>query len=90
MFLVNQSKFINKDDIAFECNSKKLELKGTGTEQIEDKIKQFFPDSKINYSENILKKRTKDIAVNFLSEQGLKKKFLGRNFTKKFVDFLLI
>ncbi len=24
MFLVNQSKFINKDDIAFECNSKKL------------------------------------------------------------------
>ena len=30
-----------------KCNSKKLELKGTGTEQIEDKIKQFFPHSKI-------------------------------------------
>ena len=30
----------------------------------------FFPDSKINYSENILKKREKTIAINFLSETG--------------------
>ena len=31
---------------------------------------KFFPDSKINYSENILKKRNNDIAINFLSETG--------------------
>ena len=31
---------------------------------------KFFPDSKINYSENILKKKTDDIAINFLSENG--------------------
>ena len=30
----------------------------------------FFPDSKINYSENILKKREKTIAISFLSETG--------------------
>ena len=30
----------------------------------------FFPDSKINYSENILKKREKKIAISFLSETG--------------------
>jgi acetoacetyl-CoA synthetase len=32
---------------------------------------KFFPDSKINYSENILKKKNDDIAINFLSENGL-------------------
>ena len=31
---------------------------------------KFFPDSKINYAENILKKRNDDIAINFLSESG--------------------
>ena len=31
---------------------------------------KFFPDSRINYSENILKKKTKEIAINFLSEKG--------------------
>ena len=31
---------------------------------------KFFPDSKINYSENILKRRNNDIAINFLSESG--------------------
>ena len=31
---------------------------------------KFFPDSKINYSENILKNKTNDIAINFLSESG--------------------
>jgi acetoacetyl-CoA synthetase len=31
---------------------------------------KFFPDSKINYSENILKKRNSEIAINFLSESG--------------------
>jgi len=32
---------------------------------------KFFPDSKINYSENILKKKSDEIAINFLSETGL-------------------
>jgi acetoacetyl-CoA synthetase len=31
---------------------------------------KFFPDSKINYAENILKKKNNDIAINFLSETG--------------------
>ena len=31
---------------------------------------KFFPDSEINYSENILKKRNNEIAINFLSETG--------------------
>jgi acetoacetyl-CoA synthetase len=31
---------------------------------------KFFPDSRINYSENILKNKTNDIAINFLSEAG--------------------
>ena len=31
---------------------------------------RFFTDSKLNYSENILKKKSKEIAINFLSESG--------------------
>ena len=31
---------------------------------------KFFPDSRVNYSENILKKRNDEIAINFLSEAG--------------------
>ena len=31
---------------------------------------KFFPDAKINYTENILKKRSGEIAINFLSENG--------------------
>ena len=31
---------------------------------------RFFPDSKLNYAENILKKRSNKIAINFLSEKG--------------------
>ena len=31
---------------------------------------RFFPNARINYSENLLKKRTNDIAINFLSEKG--------------------
>ncbi len=31
---------------------------------------QFFPDSKINYTENILKKKSSDLAISFLSEKG--------------------
>jgi len=31
---------------------------------------KFFPDSKLNYAENILKKRSSDLAISFLSEKG--------------------
>ena len=31
---------------------------------------KFFPDSKLNYSENILKKKSDELAINFLSEKG--------------------
>ena len=31
---------------------------------------KFFPDSRINYSENLLKRRNGDTAINFLSESG--------------------
>ena len=31
---------------------------------------KFFPDSKLNYTENILKKKTSEVAINFLSEKG--------------------
>ena len=32
---------------------------------------KFFPDSKLNYAENILKKKSNNIAITFLSEKGL-------------------
>ncbi len=35
---------------------------------------KFFPDSKLNYSENILKKRSDNIAIEFLSESGYEEK----------------
>merc|ERR1711991_1091897 len=35
---------------------------------------KFFPDSKLNYAENILKKKTDDIAIGFLSESGYQEK----------------
>ncbi len=31
---------------------------------------KFFSDSKLNYTENILKKKSSDLAISFLSEQG--------------------
>ena len=31
---------------------------------------KFFPNSKLNYAENILKKKSPEIAISFLSEQG--------------------
>ena len=32
---------------------------------------KFFPDSRLNYAENILKKRSNEVAINFLSEHGI-------------------
>ena len=31
---------------------------------------KFFPDSKLNYAENILKKKSSEVAISFLSEKG--------------------
>ena len=33
----------------------------------------FFPDSKLNYAENLLPKKNNEIAISFLSESGIKK-----------------
>ena len=57
---------------------------------IKDKIfnkSKFFPDSKINYSEKYFKKRTKDIAVNFLSEQGFEEKISWQELYQKVCRF---
>jgi len=35
---------------------------------------KFFPDSKVNYAENILKERSNDTAISFLSETGFEEK----------------
>ena len=35
---------------------------------------KFFPDSKLNYTENIIKKKSSETAINFLSEKGFEEK----------------
>ncbi len=35
---------------------------------------KFFPDSKLNYAENILKKKTNETAIGFMSENGFQEK----------------
>ena len=44
---------------------------------------KFFPDSKINYTENILKKKTDDIAIHFLSEKGFEESISWNNLYEK-------
>ena len=48
---------------------------------------KFFPDSKINYSENILKKKTEDVAINFLSENGLEENITWKLLYEKVCKF---
>ncbi len=48
---------------------------------------KFFPDSKLNYSENILKKKSNDIAVNFLSEKGFEEHITWNNLYEKVCKF---
>ena len=50
---------------------------------------KFFPDSKINYSENILKKRDKNVAINFLSESGLEESISWEVLYEKVFKFSL-
>ena len=58
------SKFWDYSKIA-GCKGKEIIKR----DKIFNKTK-FFPDSKINYAENLLKKRNDQIAINFLSEAG--------------------
>ena len=44
---------------------------------------KFFPDGKINYAENILKKKNDQIAINFLSENGLDEKITWKELYEK-------
>ena len=44
---------------------------------------KFFPDSKLNYSENILKKKTNLDAIGFLSESGYQEKITWNDLYKK-------
>ena len=48
---------------------------------------KFFPDSRINYTENILKKRTDEIAINFLSEKGFEENITWKELYKKVCKF---
>ena len=48
---------------------------------------KFFPDSKINYSENILKKKNNDIAINFLSESGFEENISWKLLYEKVCKF---
>ncbi len=44
---------------------------------------KFFPDSKLNYTENILKKKSDEIAINFLSEKGNEEKITWNQLHEK-------
>ena len=48
---------------------------------------KFFPDSKINYAENILKKKTDEIAIHFLSENGFEESITWKNLYEKVCKF---
>ena len=50
----------------------------------------FFPEAKLNYAENLICKKDKSIAVNFLSENGSKKKLHGKIYMKKCANSLVI
>ena len=48
---------------------------------------KFFPDSKINYTENILKKKTNEIAIHFLSETGFEESITWHDLYEKVCKF---
>ena len=55
-------------------------------EKIFNKSK-FFPEAKLNYAENILKKKSNDIAINFLSEKGFEEHITWSNLYEKVCKF---
>ena len=48
---------------------------------------KFFSDSKLNYAENILKKKSDRIAINFLSEKGFEENITWNELYKKVCKF---
>jgi len=48
---------------------------------------KFFPDSKLNYAENILKKKSSEIAISFLSEKGFEEEISWEQLYKKVCRF---
>tara|TARA_X000001036_G_scaffold80327_1_gene72025 strand:+ start:117 stop:2039 length:1923 start_codon:yes stop_codon:yes gene_type:complete len=48
---------------------------------------KFFPDSKLNYSENILRKKSDKIAIGFLSENGYEENISWNELYKKVCKF---
>ena len=48
---------------------------------------KFFPDSKLNYTENILKKRSSDLAISFLSEKGFEEEISWEQLYNKVCKF---
>ena len=48
---------------------------------------RFFPDSKINYSENIIKKKSNNIAISFLSESGFEESISWKSLYDKVCKF---
>ena len=48
---------------------------------------KFFPDSKINYAENILRKKSNDTAIHFLSEKGFEENISWNNLYEKVCKF---
>ena len=48
---------------------------------------KFFPDSKLNYSENLLRKRNQEISINFLSENGFEESITWKLLYEKVCKF---
>ena len=48
---------------------------------------KFFPDSKLNYTENILKKKNNDTAIHFLSETGFEESITWKDLYGKVCKF---
>ena len=48
---------------------------------------KFFSDSKLNYAENILRKKTDEVAINFLSERGFEENITWNDLFKKVCKF---
>jgi len=48
---------------------------------------KFFPDSKLNYTENILKKKSSELAISFLSEKGFEEEISWEQLYKKVCKF---
>ena len=48
---------------------------------------KFFSDSKLNYAENILKKKSDQLAINFLSEKGFEENITWRDLYERVCKF---